>query len=553
MGPGSQGRSGNLSGVTVSGPTPRSGIAYRSPSRSGRAPQAVKIRAKGPVSSDEPTKDVPQPSGKNKALDIPEDEDERDERLRREEDKRVELRAKKRDVKEDTNGIPEGKKIKYAVRVKEDYDVEEMMDRILEGHNHLMNLKDVLASAPRLWDDLKARLSRKMVASVRLGVIIPKEAEWTETGTKMDWKSVACGCLDVVVKGKTCTTTVDTGAEMNLIKEEHALRLGMEIDRSYNGVLMRANKVRSFLGTCGFWRMSIKGFAAKTEQLRKFVPQGQNWVWGDKQESVIEGLKKEFEEGGLVLGVPDHATVMIRPFIVETDAGPTALGGVLIQRDFNGEERPLREGRKKEHKSHKHEREEEQHAKMTQRREGQPAERTHKGGASGRSGTPPQPAQTGDNCPMPDMEPDLPHEPQGQEQEENQATKEKEMDSKERVAREKEIRVHLRLKYLAELHEKMQLGERPMDLKDRKGKGVCTQGEDLPLLTEAWVNFDKLMEAARRPREHHEEMGVKLVSTDLLSLKGLKKESFAAAKASYQKVGERLTKVAHKAYGQRVD
>ncbi|GBG71187.1 hypothetical protein CBR_g8490 [Chara braunii] len=101
-------------------------------------------------------------------------------------------------------------------------------------------------------------------------------------------------------------------------------------------------EVRSFLGTCGFWRVFIKGFAAKTEQLRKLVRQGQDWEWGDKQESVIEGLKKEFEEEGLVLGLPDHAAVMTIPFIVETDAGPTALGGVLIQRDLNGEERPLR-------------------------------------------------------------------------------------------------------------------------------------------------------------------------------------------------------------------
>ncbi|GBG69356.1 hypothetical protein CBR_g4050 [Chara braunii] len=100
-------------------------------------------------------------------------------------------------------------------------------------------------------------------------------------------------------------------------------------------------EVRSFVGTCRFWRIFTKGFAAKTRQLRKLVRQGQDWEWGDKQESVIKGLKK-FEEGDLVLGVPDHASVMTRPFIVETDAGPTALGGVLIQRDPNGEERPLR-------------------------------------------------------------------------------------------------------------------------------------------------------------------------------------------------------------------
>ncbi|GBG73384.1 hypothetical protein CBR_g16098 [Chara braunii] len=149
MGPGAQEGPGNLPSVTTSGPTPRSGMAFRPPSRWGRAPEAVRTRAKGSVSSDEPTKDVPEPSGEKGTVDIPEDKDEEDERLRREEDKRVEQRVKKRGIKAATNMVPEGKKKKYTVRVEEGYDVEKMMDRILEGHNHLMNLKDVLASAPR--------------------------------------------------------------------------------------------------------------------------------------------------------------------------------------------------------------------------------------------------------------------------------------------------------------------------------------------------------------------------------------------------------------------
>ncbi|GBG81493.1 hypothetical protein CBR_g32481 [Chara braunii] len=41
-------------------------------------------------------------------------------------------------------------------------------------------------------------------------------------------------------------------------------------------------EVSSFLGTCGFWRIFIKGFAAKTEQSRKLVRQGKDWEWGDR-------------------------------------------------------------------------------------------------------------------------------------------------------------------------------------------------------------------------------------------------------------------------------
>ncbi|GBG82035.1 hypothetical protein CBR_g34216 [Chara braunii] len=863
MGPGPQGGSGSLPGVTISGPTPWSGMAYRPPSRSGEAPQAVRTRAKRTVSPNEPAKDILEPSGEKETVDILEDEDERDERLRTEEDKRAELREKKRDVKADTDRAPEGKKRKYVVRVEEGYDVEEIMDRILEGHNHLMNLKDVLASALRLRDELKARLSRKMVASVRLGAIIPKEAEWAETGTKMDWKSVACGCLDVVVRGKTCTAMVDTGAEMNLIKEEHALRLGMEIDHSDNGVLMGANsrpmtamhtrrgmihmnvapqgwtnavamverhmvramqsvsphitqpyiddlvvkgpkekdeqevmpgirrfvwdhvqdlckvldllkehnltasgtksrycmrgatilgfvcdekgrrpdtkktnkilewttpfetitEVRSFLGTCGFWKVFIKGFVAKTEQLRKLVRQGQDWEWGDKQESVIEGLKKEFEEGGLVLGVPDHAVVMTRPFIVETDAGPTALGEVLIQRDLNGKERPLRfECRtlntternysqfKRETLAVRHclrifrnylfdsrfrlrvdptalasslknfapsdptivrwltyiwmfdfelERipgnknradglsridwdkrnkgviedtppvdgflDKEEDVKLhinswslvignyvtlgrpiwlappchvrrsdivlkpyieedswgmsgvewmmelaladkyqlreafvtletgPQQKEEQTAERTQRGGPSGGSDIPPHPAQVPEATHKPGMQPETSHRAQGQGKDEDQAAREKEQDKEERAAIAREIRVQIRLKNMAELHEKVEQGEQPVILEDRKENGSPTQDDETPLFTEAWDNFDKLLEAAGRPREQHQEMGVKLVSTDLLSLKGLMKEGFAVAKTSDEKMEKRLTRVAWASHEKRID
>ncbi|GBG41161.1 hypothetical protein CBR_g74027, partial [Chara braunii] len=39
---------------------------------------------------------------------------------------------------------------------------------------------------------------------------------------------------------------------------------------------------------------------------------------------------------------PNYEATEQRPFVIETDAGPTALGGVLIQADTEGKERPLR-------------------------------------------------------------------------------------------------------------------------------------------------------------------------------------------------------------------
>ncbi|GBG90632.1 hypothetical protein CBR_g50977 [Chara braunii] len=80
---------------------------------------------------------------------------------------------------------------------------------------------------------------------------------------------------------------------------------------------------------------------ALREQVLEY-PQDQEWTLGEDQEEVVANMKEEFREGGLVLGAPDYDATETRPFIVETDAGPTTLGGVLIQADITGKERPLR-------------------------------------------------------------------------------------------------------------------------------------------------------------------------------------------------------------------
>ncbi|GBG80146.1 hypothetical protein CBR_g30514 [Chara braunii] len=77
--------------------------------------------------------------------------------------------------------------------------------------------------------------------------------------------------------------------------------------------------VRSFLGTCGFWRSFVKDFATKTEQLRKLVRQDQEWVWGEDQEKVVEGMQREFKEEGLVLGVPNYEATEEKPFIFKKE------------------------------------------------------------------------------------------------------------------------------------------------------------------------------------------------------------------------------------------
>ncbi|GBG60537.1 hypothetical protein CBR_g8561 [Chara braunii] len=74
--------------------------------------------------------------------------------------------------------------------------------------------------------------------------------------------------------------------------------------------LRTTTEVRAFLGVVDFWRIFIKNFAKIAETV--------------------------------ALSAPCFNDEVGRPFILETDGGPLAMGGVLIQRDEGGKERSIR-------------------------------------------------------------------------------------------------------------------------------------------------------------------------------------------------------------------
>ncbi|GBG91639.1 hypothetical protein CBR_g52673 [Chara braunii] len=242
-------------GVNVVRPCPQPGIRGRPLTPQARLAQAARTRNQAKAStSQEPPRGEHEPGRRKKTVEVEDDDDEEeeDERLRREEDQRAEQRARKKGIRGEAEPVIKGgppKKKKYVVRLEEGFDVEKVIDRLLEGHNDLMNLKEILASALRLRDELEGRLSRRLVPNVHLGTILPKEAEWAESGTKMDWKCVACGTVDLMVKGSKCAAMVDTGAEMNIIREADAIRFGLDIDRYDCGILHGASCKAVFCGT----------------------------------------------------------------------------------------------------------------------------------------------------------------------------------------------------------------------------------------------------------------------------------------------------------------
>ncbi|GBG69865.1 hypothetical protein CBR_g4692 [Chara braunii] len=251
--------------VAIVGSGPRSGMMVRPPTTQGRMEQPTRTRGQAKASaSQEPPRREPESDKRKEVVEVEdeEEEDEKDERLRQEEDQRAKQRAKKKGAHEEAEPVlrdASPRKKKYAVRLEEGFDVEKIIDRLLEGHNDLVTLKEILASAPKLRNELKRRLSRRLVPNVHLSVILPKEAEWVETGTKMDWKCVACGMVDLVVKGSKCATMVDTRAEMNIIREVDALRFELEIDRSDCGILHGANCKAVFCGTASNILIEVGG------------------------------------------------------------------------------------------------------------------------------------------------------------------------------------------------------------------------------------------------------------------------------------------------------
>ncbi|GBG85175.1 hypothetical protein CBR_g39740 [Chara braunii] len=279
-GPGPAAGQQNSPGVAVVGSGPRSGMMFRPPTPHGRAPQATQTRSQSKVGPSQPPSQAPsqapprkrpEPERRKEVVEVQEEEEEdddtEDERLCQEEDRRTEQRAQRKEAQERVEpGLQDGvpRKRKYIVRLEKDFDVERMVDRLLEGHNDLMNLKDILASAPRLREELKGRLSRRLVPNVHLSVVLPREVGWTQAGTRMDWKCVACGLVDLVIKEKKCLAMMDTGAEMNITRERDALMLGMEIDRADHGVLHGANCKAIFCGTASNVIMEIGKVRART-------------------------------------------------------------------------------------------------------------------------------------------------------------------------------------------------------------------------------------------------------------------------------------------------
>ncbi|GBG84890.1 hypothetical protein CBR_g39352 [Chara braunii] len=106
--------------------------------------------------------------------------------------------------------------------------------------------------------------------------------------------------------------------------------------------LRTTTEVRAFLGVVGFWRIFIKGFAKIAEPIRAMIREGDTMDWIEDREAAAQTLEDILSSDQVTLAASCFNDEVGRPFILETDGGPLAVGGVLIQRSEEGKERPIR-------------------------------------------------------------------------------------------------------------------------------------------------------------------------------------------------------------------
>jgi transposase InsO family protein len=97
-----------------------------------------------------------------------------------------------------------------------------------------------------------------------------------------------------------------------------------------------ARDLRSFLGLANYYRTFIPRFSELAEKLWALTSTNNEFIWTDSHDKDFERLKHAFTTS-LILAYPDPE----KPYIIETDASNKAIGGVLLQENDEGKERPV--------------------------------------------------------------------------------------------------------------------------------------------------------------------------------------------------------------------
>ena len=93
-------------------------------------------------------------------------------------------------------------------------------------------------------------------------------------------------------------------------------------------------EVQQFLGFASYYQRFIRDFSQLAKPLHRLTERNCQFNWTPECQSAFERLKVKLTTAP-VLAYPDYG----RPFILDTDASDVGIGGVLSQRDDQGQER----------------------------------------------------------------------------------------------------------------------------------------------------------------------------------------------------------------------
>lgn len=95
-------------------------------------------------------------------------------------------------------------------------------------------------------------------------------------------------------------------------------------------------QVRRFLGMSGWYRKFIRNYAAISSPLTDLLKTNRKFVWTEEAQKSFEDLKSILSSAP-VLHSPDFS----QPFFIHCDASKTGIGGVLVQKNAEGDEFPV--------------------------------------------------------------------------------------------------------------------------------------------------------------------------------------------------------------------
>ena len=95
-------------------------------------------------------------------------------------------------------------------------------------------------------------------------------------------------------------------------------------------------QVRSFVGTCNYYRQVVPQFAKIAQPLTVLTRKHAKFVWGEAQQQAFDKLKQMLVSSH-VMAHPDPN----KPYLLYTDASQTCIGAILCQADESGTEKVI--------------------------------------------------------------------------------------------------------------------------------------------------------------------------------------------------------------------